>query len=72
MHTAPACGQTHHRPLGFVAFGKEPLVHRILDPEQKLAYWNEHDCGGHFPAMEAPEELVNDIRTFFRATINNQ
>ena len=65
MHAAVAWGQTHNRPQGFVSFGKEPLVRRILDPEQKLAYWNEHDRGGHFPAMEAPEELVRDIRTFF-------
>lgn len=65
MHATPAWGEAHNRPQGFVSFGKEPLVHRILDPEHKLAYWNEHDCGGHFPAMEAPERLVGDIRTFF-------
>jgi len=65
MHAATAWGQTHNRPQGFVSFGKEPLVRRILDPEKKLSYWNEHDRGGHFPGMEAPEELVGDIRTFF-------
>jgi epoxide hydrolase len=65
MHAAVAWGQTHSRPQGFVSFGKEPLVRRILDPEQNLAYWNEHDSGGHFPAMEAPEQLVGDIRAFF-------
>jgi pimeloyl-ACP methyl ester carboxylesterase len=65
MHAATAWGQTHNRPQGFVVFGKEPLVRRLLDPEKKVAYWNEHDRGGHFPAMEAPEELVGDIRTFF-------
>ena len=65
-HAAPAWGQTHNRPQGFVAFGNEPLIRRMLDPEKKLTYWNEHDRGGHFPAMEAPEELVGDLRTFFR------
>jgi hypothetical protein len=30
-----------------------------------LAYWNEHAAGGHFPAMEAPDALVGDLRTFF-------
>ena len=25
-----------------------------------------HVIGGHFPAMEAPEALVDDVRTFFR------
>jgi pimeloyl-ACP methyl ester carboxylesterase len=64
-HAAPSWGEAHNRPQGFVVFGHEPLVRRILDPEQKLAYWNEHDRGGHFPAMEVPELLVGDIRSFF-------
>lgn len=66
MHAAPAWGQTHNRPQGFVTFGNDPLVRRILDPEHNLAYWNEHDRGGHFPAMEAPELLVGDLRIFFQ------
>lgn len=65
LHADIAWGRTHNRPQGFVSFGKEPLVRRILDPEHKLAYWNEHDSGGHFPAMEAPELLVDDLRKFF-------
>jgi epoxide hydrolase len=64
-HAAAAWGQVHDRPQGFVSFGVEPLVRRILDPEEKLPYWNEHPVGGHFPAMEAPDLLVQDLRTFF-------
>lgn len=64
-HAAAAWGLTHHRPQGFVAFGEEPLIRRILDPEQQLHYWNEHDQGGHFPAMEVPDVLVGDLRAFF-------
>jgi pimeloyl-ACP methyl ester carboxylesterase len=71
MHAAPTWGETHNRPQGFVSFGNDPLVRRVLDPEHKLAYWNEHDRGGHFPAMEAPEELVGDIRRFFQALSSN-
>lgn len=70
MHAVPSWGETHNRPQGFVVFGHEPLVRRILDPEHKLAYWNEHDRGGHFPAMEAPELLVGDIRSFFQEVSN--
>ena len=65
-HAAPAWGETHTRPQGFVSFGSEPLMRRILDPEHQLAYWDEHDRGGHFPAMEAPQELIGDLRAFFR------
>ena len=64
-HAAAAWGQTHDRPQGFVAFGEEPLIRRILDPEEALPYWNQHPFGGHFPAMEAPEVLVDDLRAFF-------
>ena len=64
-HAAAAWGQTHDRPQGFVAFGDEPLIRRILDPQEALPYWNEHAAGGHFPAMEVPDLLVGDLRTFF-------
>ena len=64
-HAAAAWGLTHNRPQGFVSFGQEPLVRRILDPEQQLAYWNEHGAGGHFPAMEQPDLYVEDLRAFF-------
>ena len=64
-HAAPAWGQVHDRPLRFVAFGDGPLIRRILDPESDLAYWNQHAFGGHFPAMEAPDVLVDDLRAFF-------
>ena len=32
MHAAASWGQSHDRPQGFVAFGEEPLIRRILDP----------------------------------------
>ena len=64
-HAAAAWGQTHDRPQGFVAFGEEPLIRRILDPDNAHPYWNEHPRGGHFPAMEAPDVLVADLRAFF-------
>jgi pimeloyl-ACP methyl ester carboxylesterase len=31
-----------------------------------IRYWAEHDRGGHFPALEVPDLLVNDLRAFFR------
>ncbi len=29
--------------------------------------WREYDQGGHFPALQAPEVLIADIREFFRS-----
>ena len=31
-----------------------------------IRYWVEHERGGHFPALEVPDLLVNDLRNFFR------
>lgn len=31
-----------------------------------IRYWAEHERGGHFPALEAPDVLVADLRAFFR------
>lgn len=64
-HAEASWGRTHDRPQGFVSFGEEPLVRRVLDPNHERAYWNEHAEGGHFPAMEQPDLLVGDLRAFF-------
>lgn len=53
-------------PQGQAVFGSEPLIRRVLDPEHKIAHWSDFERGGHFPAMEAPELLVQDVRAFFR------
>jgi epoxide hydrolase len=53
-------------PSGWVVFNTEPIMRRFMDPEQQMAYWSEHTEGGHFPAMEEPALLVEDLRAFFR------
>jgi hypothetical protein len=50
-HTQSLRGAKHIPDLKDL-FGTEPLVRRIPNPAHKLANWNEHDSGGHFPAME--------------------
>lgn len=64
-HANVAWGRVHDRPHGFAAFGDEPLMRRILDPDERVAGWFEHPRGGHFPAMERPDDLVGDLRAFF-------
>jgi len=53
-------------PQGWSAFNTHPLMRRIMDPTRKYAAWVEHEEGGHFPAMEEPALLIEDIRSFFR------
>jgi epoxide hydrolase len=53
-------------PQGLALFGGDDLLRKVLDPDQKMAHWSEYDRGGHFAALEVPDLLVGDLRTFFR------
>jgi pimeloyl-ACP methyl ester carboxylesterase len=55
-------------PTALAAFPKEnfiPLRH-IAEQTNDIVRWTELDRGGHFAAMEEPDLLISDIRTFFR------
>ncbi len=51
-------------PQGMSVFGTDPTVRRIL-PFPEDGWWAEHERGLHFPAMELPEVLADDLRAFF-------
>ncbi|MFB8765251.1 epoxide hydrolase family protein [Nocardiopsis alba] len=56
-------------PVGVAVFPQDVLVplRRLAERDvPTLTHWTEFDGGGHFPAMERPELLVQDIRDFFR------
>ena len=53
-------------PQGLAVFGGDDLLRKVLDPDHKMAHWTEYDRGGHFAALEVPELLVGDLRSFFR------
>ena len=53
-------------PAGWAVFDTHPLVRRTMDPGKAIGHWSEFTEGGHFPAMEEPTLLADDIRTFFR------
>lgn len=55
------------QPTAVAVFPKE-----ILRPPQRWAgyfynvkRWTKMDYGGHFPALENPQSLINDLRGFF-------
>jgi epoxide hydrolase len=52
-------------PTGVAVFAADTTIRALLDPGQTM-HWTEFDRGGHFPAMEAPDLLVDDLRAFFR------
>jgi epoxide hydrolase len=51
-------------PQAFAVFGNDETVRRLV-PAPADAYWSEFERGQHFPAMELPTELAEDLRRFF-------
>ena len=52
-------------PQAFAVFAGDTGIRRLLDPAQET-HWSEFDRGGHFPAVDAPDLLIGDVREFFR------
>jgi pimeloyl-ACP methyl ester carboxylesterase len=55
-------------PTGIAAFTNELArpIRSIAERMHNVVHWTDIDRGGHFAALEAPEILADDIRTFFR------
>lgn len=32
----------------------------------QIVHWTDHPAGGHFAALEVPDELAADLRVFYR------
>ena len=52
-------------PTGVAVFAGDNSVRSVIDPVGAMATWTEYDAGGHFPAMEVPELLTGELRTYF-------
>jgi pimeloyl-ACP methyl ester carboxylesterase len=61
-------GSRLETPLGHACFPKELFgsPRSWIERSYNVVQWTDMPCGGHFAAMEQPELLVNDIRSFFR------
>jgi pimeloyl-ACP methyl ester carboxylesterase len=51
-------------PTGVAVFAADTTIRSIMDPTGAFHHWSEFDRGGHFPAMEVPDLLVDDLRSF--------
>src|SRR5215472_990531 len=60
--------ETSTAPTGVAVFPGEiaPPIRRFAERSNNVLHWSEFDRGGHFAAMEQPDALVSDIRSFFR------
>lgn len=55
-------------PVGIARFRyEEPFPpRRFIERGFNIQHWTNFSDGGHFPALEKPFELADDIKTFFR------
>jgi pimeloyl-ACP methyl ester carboxylesterase len=58
-------------PAGFAVFANEFLPagsppRELAERTYQVTRWTEFNRGGHFPALEEPGLLAEDIRQFFR------
>jgi microsomal epoxide hydrolase len=68
FHTqGPLIGQID-TPTGIAVFPYEIVtpLRSIAEQTFNIQHWSTMQTGGHFAALEQPEALVNDIRTFFK------
>ena len=58
-------------PRGVAVFAADTAIRSLMDPMARIEHWSEFDRGGHFPAMEAPDLLSEDLRRFFATYRHN-
>lgn len=56
------------KPIGFSWFPKEltPTPKAWAATTGNLVWHRQHDAGGHFAAMEKPQEFTEDVEDFVR------
>ncbi|KAK5248969.1 hypothetical protein LTS06_006035 [Exophiala xenobiotica] len=71
-HENPGWRIPDHKPFGFSWFPMElaPIPQAWAATTGKLSFYRQHDKGGHFAAVEKPDELWNDISEFVEEAWN--
>jgi pimeloyl-ACP methyl ester carboxylesterase len=52
-------------PTGVAVSRHDITIRRLAERDHNIVHWTDLDRGGHFLALEEPNLLVNEIRTFF-------
>ncbi|MBM7788732.1 hypothetical protein [Tenggerimyces flavus] len=53
-------------PTGVANFQGDGPIRALVERSNNVTHWTEYDRGGHFASLQAPDLLVDDVRTFFR------
>jgi len=52
-------------PTGVAVFAEDIAIRRYAEQANNIVHWSDFETGGHFAALETPDLLVQDVRTFF-------
>ncbi len=66
MHANSWGKQPGKTPTGVAVFAEDVAIRRYAERGHNIVHWSEFETGGHFAALDSPELLVGDIRSFFR------
>jgi pimeloyl-ACP methyl ester carboxylesterase len=66
MHANSWGKQPGKTPTGVAVFAEDIAIRRYGEYGNNIVHWSEFESGGHFAAMDVPDLLVKDVRTFFR------
>jgi pimeloyl-ACP methyl ester carboxylesterase len=66
-HSGLALAMAADVPTGWAVFDAHPLTRRVMDPWNAISHWTEFADGGHYPAMETPQLLADDLHAFVRS-----
>ena len=66
LHAGSWASSPVPRRPGVAVFADDYAIRRYAERGNNIVHWTEFDRGGHFAAMEAPDLLVDNVRTFFR------
>ena len=60
--------RVNHSPIGVAVFSDDFKSIRTFAnrDNSNIVHWNEYEGGGHYAALERPDTVVEDLRTFFR------
>ncbi len=61
-------------PTGVAVFPQDVSMppQEVARQRYNIQRWTEMKAGGHYPALEQPQALVEDIRAFFRPLRNGE
>jgi pimeloyl-ACP methyl ester carboxylesterase len=62
---ASAHDQPAGPPTAYAVFAGDNAIRSLAEGAGRVDRWTTFDKGGHFPAMEVPDLLVQDLRDFF-------